>query len=134
MKAVDTNILARFFIDDPDDEQAVLQRPIATTILSQAVYIPITVILEFEWMMRGFYKLNRAEILRIYEVLLNFTHIKVEDHTTVFKALTYYRQGLDFADSLHLARSQGYTAFITFDVKFAKKSQKIAEINVELAK
>lgn len=23
MKAIDTNILARFFIDDPDDEQAV---------------------------------------------------------------------------------------------------------------
>jgi predicted nucleic-acid-binding protein len=71
MKAVDTNILARFFIDDPDDEQAALQRPIATAILSQAIYIPMTVILEFEWVMRGFYKLNRSEILHVYQVLLS---------------------------------------------------------------
>jgi predicted nucleic-acid-binding protein len=57
MKAIDTNILARFFIDDADDVQASQQRPIAIRILSQAVYVPITVILEFEWVMRGFYKL-----------------------------------------------------------------------------
>ena len=133
MKAVDTNILARFFIDDPDDEQAAQQRPIATAILSQPVYIPITVILEFEWVMRGFYKLNRAEVLHIYHVLLNFAHIRIEDHAIVSNALTYYQQGLDFADSLHLARSQAYAAFITFDVKFAKKAQKITAIHVELA-
>lgn len=133
MKAIDTNILARFFIDDPDDEQACLQRPIATMILSQAVFIPITVILEFEWVMRGFYKLDRAEILHIYHVLLSFSHVQIEDHTIVLTALSYYQQGLDFADSLHAARSQAYRAFITFDVKFAKRAQKITALNIELA-
>ena len=134
MKAVDTNILARFFIDDPDDEQACLQRPIATTILSESVYVPITVILEFEWVMRGFYKLDRAEILHIYHVLLSFAHVQIEDHTIVLTALSYYQQGLDFADSLHAARSQAYDSFITFDVKFFKKAQQITTLNVELAK
>ena len=70
MKAIDTNILARFFIDDPDDEQAAKQRPKAIEILQQPVYVPITVILEFEWVMRGFYKLDRADILQVYRRLL----------------------------------------------------------------
>lgn len=29
MKVIDTNILLRFFIDDPDDEQSQKQKPIA---------------------------------------------------------------------------------------------------------
>ena len=34
MKAVDTNILARFFIDDPDDAEAALQKPLAIKTMS----------------------------------------------------------------------------------------------------
>jgi len=133
MKAIDTNILARFFIDDADDVQASQQRPIAIRILSQAVYVPITVILEFEWVMRGFYKLTRNEIIAIYQVLLNFSHIDIEDRAILLTALAYYQQGLDFADSLHAARSQTFEAFVTFDVKFVKKSQKIKALRVESA-
>lgn len=134
MKAVDTNILARFFVDDPDDEQAALQRPIAAAILSQAIYIPMTVILEFEWVMRGFYKLNRSEILHVYQVLLSFSHVKIESHSILLAALGYYQQGLDFADSLHAAQAQDYQAIVTFDAKFVKKAQYIPSIHVELAK
>jgi hypothetical protein len=39
----------------------------------------------------------------------------------VLQLLDYYEQGLDFADSLHAVRSKDYQAFVTFDVKFAKK-------------
>ncbi len=132
MKAIDTNILARFFIDDPDDEQAAKQRPKAIEILQQPVYVPITVILEFEWVMRGFYKLDRADILQVYRVLLSFEHVELEDHASVLQALDYYEQGLDFADSLHAVRSQDYQAFVTFDVKFANKAKGLDGVVVEL--
>lgn len=132
MKAIDTNILARFFIDDPDDEQAAKQRPKAIEILQQPVYIPITVILEFEWVMRGFYKLDRADILQVYRVLLGFAHVEVEDYARVLQALDYYDQGMDFADSLHAVRSQDYQAFVTFDTKFAKRAKGLDGIVVEL--
>ncbi len=133
MKAIDTNILARFFIDDPDDEQAAKQRPKAIEILQQPAYIPITVILEFEWVMRGFYKLDRADILQVYRMLLGFAHVEVEDHARVMHALDYYEQGLDFADSLHAIRSQDYQAFVTFDAKFAKKAKGLDGVVVELS-
>ncbi len=48
MKSLDTNVLARFFIDDPDDAQAVRQRPAAVAALSERSMVTITVILEFE--------------------------------------------------------------------------------------
>jgi predicted nucleic-acid-binding protein len=35
MKALDTNVLARFFVDDADDAQAARQRPAAIAALAQ---------------------------------------------------------------------------------------------------
>jgi len=56
--AVDTNVLARFYCDDPDDPEAKRQRPLARRVIveSPSVFVPLTVILEFEWVMRGFYE------------------------------------------------------------------------------
>lgn len=62
MKAIDTNVLARFFINDPDDAEAALQKQAAVTALSGPVFVPSSVILEFEWVMRGFYELSREDI------------------------------------------------------------------------
>jgi hypothetical protein len=54
MIAVDTNILARFYCDDPESKR---QRPLARRVMieSPAVFVPLTVVLEFEWVMRGLY-------------------------------------------------------------------------------
>jgi predicted nucleic-acid-binding protein len=35
MRALDTNVLARFFVDDADDAQAAKQRPAAVAALSE---------------------------------------------------------------------------------------------------
>jgi predicted nucleic-acid-binding protein len=48
VKAIDTNILARFFINDPDDAEAVRQRPSAVAALSERAFVSVTVLLEFE--------------------------------------------------------------------------------------
>ena len=55
MIAVDTNILARFYCDDPDDLEARRQRPRARRIILQstAIFVPLTVVLELEWVMRS---------------------------------------------------------------------------------
>ncbi|MCU0869865.1 MAG: hypothetical protein MUF30_09735, partial [Burkholderiales bacterium] len=59
MIAVDTNVLARFYCDDPADAEARRQRPIARRLLVESgpVFVPVTVALELEWVMRGFYGL-----------------------------------------------------------------------------
>ena len=50
MIAVDTSILARFYVDDASDPDAARQRPIARRLLTQSaqVFVPLTVVLEFE--------------------------------------------------------------------------------------
>ena len=79
MIAVDTNILARFYCDDPDDPEAGRQRPLARRVMleSPAVFVPLTVVLEFEWVMRGFYRTKPASFCRVVEHLLGMPHVTV---------------------------------------------------------
>ena len=123
MKAVDTNVLARFFINDPDEAEAALQKPAAVVVLSQPVFVPITVTLEFEWVMRGFYELPRADIERVFLALCGLENVTLEDRELVLSSLTAYGQGLDFADALHLARSSHCPALVSFDQRLQKRAK-----------
>ena len=113
MKALDTNVLARFFINDADDPEAIQQRPAAIAALSGAVFVPVSVILEFEWVMRGFYELTRKDIQRVFESLCGLENVQIEDRGIVLTALSAYQQGLDFSDALHLTRANFCNTFLT---------------------
>lgn len=123
MKALDTNILARFFIDDQDDIEAMKQRPAAIEAISQRGFVSVTVLLEFEWVMRGFYDLPPREIARVMAALAAIEHILLEDRSAVLSALEGYGRGLDFADALHLARSARASGFVTFDQKLSRRAR-----------
>jgi predicted nucleic-acid-binding protein len=133
VKSLDTNVLARFFIDDPDDAQAALQRPAAVAALSERAFVTVTVLLEMEWVMRGFYELPRIDIERVFRALLGIGHVTVEDRGAVIDALDLFGEGMDFADALHLARSQRAAAFVTFDRRLARRAAELASaLEVEL--
>jgi len=123
MNAVDTNVLARFFINDEDDREAARQRPAAIVALSGAVFVPVSVLLEFEWVMRGFYELSRKDIQRVFESLCGLASVQIEDRGIVLAALTAYQQGLDFADALHLARANFCKTFLSFDQRLKKRAK-----------
>jgi predicted nucleic-acid-binding protein len=123
MKALDTNVLARFFIDDPDDAQAVRQRPAAMAALSERSFVSVTVLLELEWVMRGFYELPLKDISRVLRALAGIEHITLEDRDAVLLALDAFDSGLDFADALHVARSSRASGFLTFDQRLAKRGR-----------
>ena len=123
MKAVDTNVLARFFIDDPEDDEAALQKPAAIQAMSQAVFVSISVVLEFEWVMRGFYALPRADIERVFKALCGLQHVAIEDRAIVLSVIEAYTRGLDFADALHLARAAHCKAFVSFDKRLQKRAK-----------
>lgn len=122
MKAIDTNVLARFFINDEDDREAAKQRPAAIAAMSEAVFVSISVILEFEWVMRGFYELPRKDIQRVFESLCGLENVQIEDRGVILSALNSYQRGLDFADALHLARADFCTAFLSFDQRLKKRA------------
>jgi predicted nucleic-acid-binding protein len=122
LNALDTSVLARFFVDDDEDDQAAIQRPAAVDALSQRGFVTVTVLLEFEWVMRGFYRLSRGQVAQVVSALAAIEHITLEDRAAVLTALDGYASGLDFADALHLARSERATAFLTFDRKLARRA------------
>jgi predicted nucleic-acid-binding protein len=115
--ALDTNVLARFYCDDPDDPEAQRQRPIARRIVleSPAVYVPLTVVLELEWVMRGFYELAPDALCAAVEHLLGMPHVTVERWEAVKDAVDLHRRGLDFADALHWACSRACKRLVSFD-------------------
>ena len=126
MRALDTNVLARFFIDDADDEHAAKQRPSAVAVLSERAFVAVTVLLELEWVMRGFYGLPPTDISRVLRSLSSIEHITLEDRGAVLMALDAFDKGLDFADALHMARSSRASGFATFDKRLAKRAKGLA--------
>lgn len=123
MNALDTNVLARFFINDADDPEAAQQRPAAIAAFSGAAFVSTSVILEFEWVMRGFYELPRKDIQRIFESLCGLENVQIEDRGIVLATLNAYQQGLDFADALHLTRADFCSTFLSFDQKLKKRAK-----------
>ena len=128
MKSLDTNVLARFFIDDTDDPQAVKQRPAAIRAMLDRSFVSITVVLEFEWVMRGFYKMTRVEITSVFNALVGIAHITLEDRVAVLAAIDAYQQGLDFSDALHHAKSARCTELLSFDKAFFKRAKALGTL------
>jgi predicted nucleic-acid-binding protein len=126
MRALDTNVLARFFVDDADDAQAAKQRPAAVAALAERSFISVTVLLELEWVMRGFYQLPTRDISRVFRALASIEHITLEDRDAVLIAIDAFDKGVDFADALHLARSTRASGFATFDQRLAKRAKGLA--------
>ena len=128
MIAVDTNILARFYCDDPEDIEAKRQRPVARRVMveSASLFVPLSVVLEFEWVMRGFYRASTEEFCLAIEHLLGMSHVTVERWEAVADALNLHRRGLDFADALHWASSSACAGLVTFDDKgFARRAKRL---------
>ena len=126
MRALDTNVLARFFVDDADDVQAARQRPAAVAALSERSFVSVTVLLEFEWVLRGFYALPPRDISRVLRALASIEHITLEDRDAVLEAVDAFDKGLDFADALHMARSSRAAGFATFDQRLARRARSLA--------
>jgi len=135
MIGVDTNVLARFYCDDPGDPEAQRQRPIARRIIveSPSLFVPLSVVLELEWVMRGFYELDTESFCRTVDHLLGMPHVTVERWEVVKDAIGLHRRGLDFADAVHWACSAQCSQFLTFDDrKLVRRAHRLG-LNPEIA-
>ena len=128
MIGLDTNILARYYIDDKSDAQAQRQRVDARRLIEsgQPLMVCKTVILEFEWVMRGYYGFTQIEAVTVLRHLLALAHVTIEDRSTVEQALSHCDAGIDLADALHHASYRACTSMATFDdKKFARRAKKL---------
>ena len=113
MHAVDTNVVVRLLVDD---DPAQVKR--ATALFrKESIFIPKTVVLETEWVLRRLYRLDRATVVASLRKLGGLKSVEFEQPLVVAQALQWCDEGLDFADALHLASSHGHAdKFATFDV------------------
>ena len=128
MIGLDTNVLARYYIDDASDAQAKKQRLAARRLIEsgQTLMVSKTVILELEWVMRGYYGFSQTEVASVMRHLLGMTHVTVEDRAVVEQALANSHDGVDFADALHHASYKACSSVATFDDrKFARRAKKL---------
>ena len=128
MIGLDTNILARYYIDDDADAESAKQRPLARRLMESGEELMVckTVLLEFEWVMRGYYGFRREEVLQVFRHMLSLSQLRVEDRQIVESALSGLAEGLDFADALHHASYRECDQIASFDDrKFAGRVKRL---------
>lgn len=118
MIGIDTNILVRLLTND-DKAQA---KYAAHLIENNVIFIPKTVLLETEWVLRYTYNLPSSIIFDSFEKLLGLANVTVEDPASISQTLEWYANNLDFADALHLASSHSVAKFATLDKQLIKKA------------
>ena len=131
MIGLDTNVLARYYIDDASDAQAKKQRLAARRLIEsgQALMVSKTVVLELEWVMRGYYGFTPIEVASVLRHLLGLPHVTVEHREVVEQAVANIDAGVDFADALHHASYKVSASVATFDDrKFARRANKLGMV------
>jgi predicted nucleic-acid-binding protein len=103
--ALDTNVLVRFLVRD-DEAQLQAARRLIETHLQQgmALFVPVTVFLELEWVLRARYRFNKVTVVKALSDLLSTQELSFDREHALEIALNLYKQeGADLADCLHLA-------------------------------
>ena len=128
MIGLDTNVLARYYVEDDGDSEAKKQREAARGLIESGKSLMVckTVLLELEWVMRGYYKFSTAQVAAVLNHLLALPQVTVEDRASVVQALSNCEAGLELADALHHASYRGCESMASFDDKqFARRSRRM---------
>jgi predicted nucleic-acid-binding protein len=122
MIALDTNILARYLLNDSP-----AQADIAEKLLhgSEVCTAPITVFLELVWVLESC-DFELPEIAKSIRLLCGLENFKPQNLDALAYALHWYEGGMDFGDALHLAMSAKESGFRTFDKAFVKAAKNAA--------
>jgi predicted nucleic-acid-binding protein len=119
MPALDTNVLVRFLVrDDPAQAAAATEVLGRVTAAGEALFVPITVALEIEWVLRSNYGFPKADIARTFGTLLSTRELSFESEAALEHALLLWQERrADFSDCVHvaLAAQAGEQPLWTFD-------------------
>ena len=124
MISLDTNVLARYYVassDAPSQTQAAAARQLLES--GQSLFVSKTVVLELEWVLRGYYKSTPKDVLTVLLHLLAMPNVDVEDRAAAELAVPALADHWSFGDALHHASSRHCTSMATFDDKrFARRA------------
>jgi predicted nucleic-acid-binding protein len=127
VRAIDTNVVVRFLTNDNPHLGGVAR----AVIEDGDVFIPTTVLLETEWVLRSAYDFTAKQIARALRGLAGLPGVTVESPSLLAQALDGTEQGMDFADALHLSGSERCTVFLTFDRRLSDRAGTLASPPVQ---
>lgn len=121
MIAVDTNVLVRVLVDDPDEKRQVAAARARVRRAGQ-VYVPQIVQVETVWVLETAYGLDKPTVVGVLDQLLRNEAYVLQNEAAFEKALAAFRVGkADFADYLILAESEAAGhPLLTFDSRLQK--------------
>lgn len=119
MRAIDTNILVRYFTADDARQVALVDRLLSECRVDhEPVFISIPVICELTWVLAYSHRFAKSEIAEALERLLDQPLFRIEGEPLVRRALESYRGGRGgLADYLigQLASDAGCRDTVSFD-------------------
>ncbi|MBA3624065.1 MAG: type II toxin-antitoxin system VapC family toxin [Methylibium sp.] len=126
MPALDTNVLVRYLVQDDEAQLASARRLIRKCLSAgQTLFVPVTVTLEFEWVLRASFGYAKDDVMEALSSLFSAAELTFESERALEVALQLYRKGsADFADCLHIAlvAQAGELPMWTFDKRAANVS------------
>lgn len=100
MKAIDTNVLVRYLVQDDPVQSPIASKYIKTS--DERILISSIVLCELVWVLRSAYGHTKEVITDILEKILYTEQFEIEDRDLTWKALTDFKnsKGADFSDCL----------------------------------
>ena len=126
MPALDTNVLVRYVVEDDAVQLAAAKRLVNRCVAAGVtLFIPVTVVLELEWVLRSNFGFAKDEVMLALSNLFSAAELTFESERALEVALQLFRESsVDFADCVHIAlcAQAGEQPLWTFDKGAAKLS------------
>lgn len=124
MKAVDTNILIRFLVND-DEQQAAIVHGLLNRCekRQESLFVPLLVVLELLWVLQAAYGVEREDMIDSVNDLMAMPVFEFDRQSAVRAFLISARKSsCDLSDLLiaHSAATAGCESTYTFDKKASK--------------
>ena len=123
MLAVDTNVLLRILVDDPDArEQCARARERAKR--EEQLLVPFIAFVEAIWVLREAFGYSRQSIIEVFERLLANERYHIANREILGDALKSYREvNVGFSDcAIHAEAQREGAGLLTFDRKLERLS------------
>jgi predicted nucleic-acid-binding protein len=120
---LDTNVLARYVMQDDPRQSPRATRLIESLSAEAPGFVPVVTLVELVWVLSGSYGLSRAQVATVLETLLRSRELVIDRAEIVAQALARFGStGAEFADALieRIAAAAGCEATMTFDTGAAK--------------
>lgn len=100
MIGLDTNVLVRYLAQDDPEQSAQASALIEGLSEDNRGFISTVALVELHWVLRGAYKVSRADAATIVRQLLESRELVLQEPDLVRRALAHLNDEIDFSDAV----------------------------------